>query len=129
MDKRRICLDTSILIDYYRKKNKSKTKFFELSQKYTFAISVITKLEILTGINNKQKVFWERIFERVEIMPLTESDVHIAAEIIRSLKKKNKIIGLKDILIASTAISNEMELSTLNLKEFSRIEDLKLANE
>ena len=44
MDKKLICLDTSILIDYYRKKNKEKTKFVELSKSYKFAISVITKL-------------------------------------------------------------------------------------
>lgn len=33
MDKELICVDTSVLIDYYRKKNKSKTKLVELSKK------------------------------------------------------------------------------------------------
>lgn len=129
MDKKLICLDTSILIDYYRKKDKSKTKFVQLSKKYSFAISVITKLEILVGSTKEQETFWVEVFEMMKIIPLSENDVYIAAETIKFLKKKNKIIGLKDTLIASTALSNELELSTLNIKEFSRIEGLRLVHE
>ena len=36
MDKNRICIDTNILIDYYRKKNKEKDKFVQLSKKIIF---------------------------------------------------------------------------------------------
>ncbi len=126
MDKERICLDTSVLIDYYRKKDKTKTLFVTLSYKYSFAISVITKLEILTGIVENQKIFWNNIFENLEIIPLNEDDVEIAAEIIRNLTKRNKIIGIKDILIGATAVSKSMKLATLNKKEFVRIENLEL---
>ena len=129
MDKDLICLDTSILIDYYRKKNKSKTKFVQLSEKYSFAISVITKLEILTGINENQQEFWTHIFEKLKILSLDQKDVEIAAKTIQTLTKRNKIIGLKDILIASTAIANDLPLSTLNLKDFRRIESLRIVGE
>lgn len=126
MDKDRICLDTSILIDYYRKKSKEKTKFVQLSFRYTFSVSVITKLEILTGITENQKDFWNTVFAKIEIIPLDEPEVAIAAEIIRDLTKRNKIIGIKDILIASTAISKKLKLATLNLKDFERIDGLEL---
>ena len=55
-----------------------------------------------------------------------EKDVEIATEIIQTLTRKNKIIGLKDILIASTAIASNLRLATLNIKDFKRIEHLKL---
>jgi len=45
------------------------------------------------------------------------------------LTKRNKIIGLKDILIASTALTNNLKISTLNLKDFERIEKLKILKE
>ena len=67
MGKELICLDTSILIEYYRKKNKSETKFVQLSKNYSFAISVIAKFEILTGINENQQEFWEQVFRKVKI--------------------------------------------------------------
>lgn len=61
MDKEIILLDTSILIDYYRKKNKANSKLVTLSKKYDLSISVITRLEILTGINKKQEDFWSNV--------------------------------------------------------------------
>ena len=128
MDKELICLDTSILIDYYRKKNKSKTKFLELSRKYEFAISVITKFEILTGSNPQQIEFWNTLFNRITIFPLLEKDIEIASEIFKTLMKRNKIIGLKDILIASTSLANGLKISTLNVKDFERVDNLKIIN-
>lgn len=124
MDKRLICLDTSILIDYYRKIDKLKTKFVQLSENYSFAVSVITKFEILSGINEKQRSFWTHIFSNIKVISLGEKDVEIAAQIVRTLKSRNKIIGLKDILIASTAIANDLPISTLNLKDFERVDNL-----
>jgi len=126
MDKDCICLDTSVLIDYYRKKEKTRTLFVKLSLKYSFSISVITKLEILTGITENQKEFWNNVFQKMEIIPLNEPEVEIAANIIRYLTKQNKIIGIKDILIGSTAISKGLKLATLNKKDFGRIENIEL---
>lgn len=34
MENTMICLDTSVLIDFFRKKNKSKSFFFELAGSY-----------------------------------------------------------------------------------------------
>jgi predicted nucleic acid-binding protein len=126
MDKEIICLDTSVFIDYFRKQKKEKTFLVELADNYDFAISVITKLEISVGISSGQSEFWDTLFEKLTILPLYESDVEIASSIIQTLRKANKIIGLQDILIASTAISNNLRLATLNLKDFERIENLKI---
>jgi tRNA(fMet)-specific endonuclease VapC len=126
MDKELICIDTSILIDYFRKKNKNKTLFVSLSRKYRFAISVITKFEILTGSNPEQSGFWNLLFKQITILPLLEKDIELASAIFKKLTSQNKIIGLKDILIASTALANDLKLSTLNLKDFERIEELMI---
>lgn len=48
MEKQLICLDTSVLIDYFRKKDKTKSFFYALADEYdSFAVSVITEYEIL----------------------------------------------------------------------------------
>jgi tRNA(fMet)-specific endonuclease VapC len=95
MDKEIICVDTSILIDFYRKKDKAKSKFVELSRKFNFCISVITKLEILVGINPETEDFWNDIFSRITIFPINEMEVEKASQIIRSLRKQNKIIDIQ----------------------------------
>lgn len=61
--KKTILLDTSILIDYYRKTDNSKTTWVSLLRNgYYFAISVITKYEIYVGATIKQKTFWDSVF-------------------------------------------------------------------
>lgn len=39
-------LDSTILIDYFRKKNKSKSTLYKLSANYNYCISSITVFEI-----------------------------------------------------------------------------------
>ena len=48
------------------------------------------------------------------------------AEIIAYLKREGKIIGLADMIIATTALVNELKLMTRNLKHFSQIPNLKI---
>jgi tRNA(fMet)-specific endonuclease VapC len=126
MDKEIICVDTSVFIDYFRKQRKDKTLLIKLSEEYDFAISVITKLEISVGIGKGQSDYWDNVFNKLTILPLTETEIDKASLIIQSLRKDNKIIGLQDILIASTAIVNDLKFATLNLKDFERIKELKI---
>lgn len=126
MVKEIICVDTSLFIDFFRKQRKEKTLLAKLAEDYEFAISVITKLEITVGVAKEQKDFWENVFGKLTIIPLSETEIDIASGIIQSLRKSNKIIGLQDILIASTAIANDLRFATLNLKDFERISELKI---
>jgi len=126
MDKEIICIDTSLFIDYFRKQKKENTLLAKLSDQFEFSISVITKLEIGVGIAKGQKDFWNSVFEKLTILPLTELEIDKATEIIQTLRKSNKIIGLQDILIASTAIVNGLTIATFNLKDFERIPELKI---
>jgi len=82
-----ICLDTSILIDYYRKKDKSKSAFFHLTQKYhLFAVSIITEYEILVGSNSEQELFWRDFFDRVTILPFNDKVNKAAIKITKQLR-------------------------------------------
>ena len=126
MDRKLICLDTSILIDYFRKQKKGNTFFFELANNYTFALSVMTKLEIFSGVTDEQQAFWQEVFHRCQILPLGEQEIDEATRIIKTLRSRNHIIELPDILIAATAKISNLELATLNKKHFERIDNLQL---
>ena len=55
-----ILIDTSILIDYFRKSDKTNSKLISLTQKgYKFHISSITEYEIYAGSSLVQQKFWE----------------------------------------------------------------------
>ena len=122
-----ILLDTSILIDFFRKKDKSKSKFYSLTTKYTlFAVSVITEYEIFTGASDSTLEYWNIFFDQVMVLPLERITTQNAVKIFKQLKHENKLIEIPDILIGSTAIVNKIKLATLNRKHFERIEGLDI---
>lgn len=127
MEKELICLDTSILIDFYRKKVKEKSTFFQLTKKYTlFAVSIITQYEILIGSDSEQSEFWNSFFDRVIILPFSKIENDTAIAITKQLKATNKLIEIPDIFIGATALANNLKIATLNHKHFERIAGLTI---
>ncbi|KGE87019.1 type II toxin-antitoxin system VapC family toxin [Phaeodactylibacter xiamenensis] len=122
-----ICLDSSILIDYFRKSKKENSFFFELSNRYSsFAVSVITEFEILSGSNQKQKDFWNQFFHQILVIPFDHKSNKEAIKIFHDLKRQRKLIDLPDLFIGATAKAHNLKLATLNEKDFSRISGLEI---
>jgi tRNA(fMet)-specific endonuclease VapC len=120
-----IMVDTSILIDYYRKTDKDNSVWVSLvRQGYKFVISSITKYEIYSGATQSQLDFWQKVLQAIEVIPFDESSVNTAVEINASLKRKRKQIDLADLFIAASALTYSLPISTLNRKHFERIDKL-----
>lgn len=127
MENEVICLDTSILIDFYRKRIKEKSAFYKLTKVYNlFAVSIITEYEIMIGAKAEEIDFWKDFFERVTILPFDKTASDIAIEITKELKKKNNLIEIPDIFIGATALARKIKIATLNIKHFDRITNLNL---
>lgn len=127
MEKGIALLDTSILIDYFRKKDKSNAYFFHLADNYSsFCISAITEYEIYSGTTPKQLNFWNDMLSIITVIPFGSEAVKTAVEINNTLKHKRKQIDIADLFIAATAASNNLPLATLNRKHFERVDTLKL---
>ena len=127
MEKQLICLDTSVLIDYFRQKDKTKSFFYALAGEYdSFAVSVITEYEIYVGSNSVQDKYWDDFFKKVIVLPYDSHANKTAIDIFRELKRINKVIDAPDLFIAASAIANNMQLATMNDKHFNRIKGLKL---
>jgi predicted nucleic acid-binding protein len=122
-----VLVDTSILIDYYRKTDKEKSVWINLvRQGYSFAVSVVTKYEIYAGASPIQLTFWDSVFKAIMVISLDELSVDTAVTINTVLKRKRKQIDLADLFIAATAVAYNLPLVTLNRKHFDRIDTLKL---
>jgi tRNA(fMet)-specific endonuclease VapC len=115
MENEVVLLDTSILIEYYRKKDKSKSVLFGLLQAPTiFAVSAVIHFEIYTGSNTEQSDFWNEFFQKITVLPFNAEISTEAANIDAALKKKRKQIAIPDLFIAATAIHHNIPLVTLN---------------
>ena len=125
-----ICLDTSVLIDFYRKKDKSKSLFFKLTKEYLFfAISAVSEYELCIGNSQEQNIFWEDFLSHVTVLPFDTNAVRHSIRIYKELKQQNNLIDIPDIMIAGTVLQNNMPLATLNRKHFERINGLTIISE
>jgi predicted nucleic acid-binding protein len=110
-----ILLDSSILIELFRKKNKEKTLFYHLSKtEVNFCISSITNYEIGIGNRKAQTGYWEKLSNNFRVLPFDKSCSEKAITIYIDLLKENKMIDLADILIGATALTHDIPLATLN---------------
>lgn len=120
-----VLADTSVLIDFFRKSDKSKSVLVKLLQDgVTFCISSITEFEIYTGATSEQIPFWESLLAKIEVLPFDQTSARIAVEINSDLKKRKKQIAIPDLFIAAIAKAHNLPVVTLNRKHFQRIEDL-----
>lgn len=127
METRTVLLDSSIIIEYFRKENKAKSILYQLSDKYRFCLSTITVFEIKIGLKSeRQWNDYRTLIKDIEILPIDEFCIDEAVKIYHSLKEQNKLIELADLLIAATAITNSLPLATLNTRHFENIKDVEL---
>ena len=122
-----ILLDSSILIELFRKKDKEKTLFYSLAKTYKIlCISSITFYEIGIGNRDSHSDYWEKLCENLRILPFDKECSDNAITIYLDLLKANKMIDLADILIGATALTHNMPIATLNDKHFNRIKGLEI---
>jgi predicted nucleic acid-binding protein len=120
-------VDSSILIDYFRKTDKAKSQLVSHFQEYeNLYISSTTEFEVINGATEKHLTFWNGMLPRFTILNFGSRAARQAANIVAELKTKRKTIDKPDLFIAATAIVHELTLHTLNLKHFIDIEGLKL---
>jgi len=74
--------------------------------------------------------FWQKItkeiISRINIIPIGEREALAAGDILADLRKSGQTIGLEDVLIAASAITNQFTVVTANIRHFSRIAGLQI---
>jgi len=96
-------------------------------------ISSITLAELLHGVEkssmitkNLRKV--EDFVSRLEVLPYENTAASHYGDIRTNLEKKGIVIGVNDLHIAAHARSEGLILVSNNLREFERVEGLRLEN-
>jgi predicted nucleic acid-binding protein len=122
-----VVIDACVFIDYFRSKNKENSFLTKLTrQSRKCCVSAIAKYEVLAGAHEKDMDEWHEIFCKITVFTFDDTTIGMARMIYRQLKQENKFIGHNDILIAATAIINDLPLATFNRNHFERIRGLRL---
>ena len=127
MDTKHLVIDTSIIIEFIRSKDKKSTSLYLVLNDGNICITSVTIYELYIGATDKIK--WKDVkllTEDLIQLPFDEKVSIEAAKIYHQLRTDNKMIEFRDIFIAATCIVNKMPLLTLNKKHFNRIKGLEL---
>ena len=124
----RYVLDTNTLI-YFFKGLGDVSKHMLAQSPSELAIPTVVLFELEVGIAKstsplKRKSQLKEITALVNVLPFGIAESRSAAQIRVKLEKQGLPIGPYDVLIAATALANNMILITHNLKEFGRIKEL-----
>jgi tRNA(fMet)-specific endonuclease VapC len=127
MADKKLMVDSTILIDYFRKSIKANSKLVAhfRNQEHLY-ISSVTEFEIVNGATKEHLQFWDGMLARFTVLDFDSKAARQAANIVAQLKTKRKTIDKPDLFIAATAVVNELTLDTLNIKHFTSIESLNL---
>ena len=127
METTKILIDACVFIEHFRSRNKDDTLLAQLNrQSQKLYVSAVAKYEVFVGALEKDLPEWRRVFEDVIVLAFDDSIVMTARGIYQQLKRDRKLIDTTDILIAATAIANDLPLATFNRSHFERIQDLKM---
>ncbi len=124
--------DSSFIIDIMRNKNSAVLKLKDLASKgEPLLVTPLTIFELSSGValcnrseDEKKKIL--TITQKLPIAHLTTIAAELGGELDGSLKKKGNTLDPIDLLIGAIALSRNELVITKNVKDFQRIDGLRI---
>ncbi len=125
-------IDTDRVVDFLSGDDEAVALLVEL-QRHGIAISVITHLEVMEGLddartNRETRRIYRLFLRRTRMIAFSRSSAERAASIRADLRRHRLPIDHRamDILIAATAIEHGLTLVTRNVRDYADIPALRL---
>lgn len=120
-----ILCDTNILIEFYKNNRQVVAELRQIGHSL-LAVSSITRAELYYGALDKREL--KKIKQHLSLLsqfPLDVAVTTVFLELMESYTLSHKL-SLPDALIAATAIVHNVQLYTLNTRDFQFISNLRL---
>ena len=124
----RVLIDTSVIIDFLRKKNKENSLLWKIKENNCICfMSSVTLFELQCGAKSEEhSENIRKLCTWIGTIPFDNDIAEISSLIYQRLKNENKLIEFRDIFIAATAIADNLCVATLNSRHFERIKEIDL---
>jgi len=129
---KKVCLDTDFLVALLRKRDDAERRAREFeSMDAEVATTVINAFELYLGAlrspRSEQNLdATDDLLNSIGLLNLEKGGTRKAADILAKLFTIARPIGLRDVLIAGIALSNDYTLVTRNIKHFEQVSGLSL---
>jgi len=129
----RFLLDTNIVIYIRRKRPPEVLRRFTRLSPGEAALSVVTYGELLYGVERVQnkagaRAMLQEFVSLVPVLPLPRGAGEAYGKVRALLSSKGQVIGNNDLWIAAHALAADLVLATNNVREFSRVPELRIEN-
>jgi hypothetical protein len=120
-----ILVDSDVLIEHLRGKTAARDWLVAARQSSgPLAISVVSLTEIAGGMRPPERREVLRLLGSMQRFAVTEQVAWRAAMLMQDHRRSHSGIGLGDYLIAATALTEGLELATLNIRHFPMFPEL-----
>mgnify|MGYP001133742308 FL=1 len=129
----RYLLDTDTCIYLIKKQSPEIIERFKSHKISAVAVSIISCFELEYGVRNsdnvrQNKAALNKFIDSIHLIGMDRLAADSSALIRAELKKKGTSIGPYDTFIAGIALSQNLILVSNNIREFERVEGLKIEN-
>ena len=127
----RYLLDTNTCIEYLRQRDESVVAAFKSHRPIDLILSSVVVAELCygahkSGSTEKNLRLLDKLSQVLSIVPFDKTAASIYGEIRADLERRGLPIGPYDMMIAATAVANDLTLVTHNTKEFGRVTGLQI---
>lgn len=133
ISKMKYMLDTNICIYIIKKKPRKVFDIFKSLEVGDICISSVTLAELQYGVYKSQfveknKIALTAFLAPITILPFSDKAAVVYGNIQAELEKMGQPIGAYDLMIAAHALSERLVLASNNMKDFDRIQGLRVTN-
>ena len=120
-----ILVDSDVLIEHLRGNAAARDWLVQARQSSgPLAISVVSLTEIAGGMRSPERREVMRLLGSMQRFEVSEQVAWRAATLMREYRRSHSGIGLGDYLIAATALTQGLELATLNVRHYPMFPEL-----
>ena len=121
-----ILIDSDVLIEHLRGNTAARDWLVQARRTSgPLAMSVISVTEIAGGMRSPERREVMRLLGSMQRFEVTEQVAWRAATLMREYRRSHSGIALGDYLIAATALTEGLELATLNVRHYPMFTALK----
>jgi predicted nucleic acid-binding protein len=120
-----ILVDSDVLIEHLRGTTAARDWLLGARQSSgRLAISVVSLTEVAGGMRSPERREVMRLLGSMQRFEVTEQVAWRAAMLMREYRRSRSAIGLGDYLIAATALTEGLEIATLNIRHYPMFPEL-----
>ncbi len=104
----RILLDTTVLIDLLRNRNRRRELLTNLIEAHHTPVTTVLNIaELYAGMRSGEEAVTERLLSGLVCLSISERTARLGGELKNTWSKRGKTLGLTDTLIAAVAIEEQ----------------------